>query len=90
MLILRTGLHHEVHLFGERQIGEKEPCYEKRPAGHDEKRPSIIRLHVLSLCAGTANVNLLVLRQTFQNPDTSDLVELLVLMAGLRQVRAGP
>ena len=68
MLILRTGLHREVHQVGKRQTGKKKPYYKKPPADHEEKRPSIIRLHAVTLYSATTNVNLLDLRQTDPNP----------------------
>ncbi len=70
MLILRTGLHREVHQVGKRQTGKKKPYYKKPPADHEENRPSIIRLHAVTLYSATTNVNLLDLRQTDVLPES--------------------
>ena len=90
LLILDTGLQRGIHLFGERQSTEQKPYRENSPTDDEKKRLSIINLHTLSLALAPTNVNLLVLRQTCQNPGPADLVEALVLTAGLRQGCAGP
>ena len=46
VLILGTGFRHKVHLVGERQTTQEEPCREKTGTGHKDEQFSTISPHV--------------------------------------------